>query len=144
MKNHFAIPQLFLRLAVGIGFILPVLDRFGYLGQSGEKGIAWGDWTHFVEYTNVLIPYVNVLMATFLAIVSTALELIFGVCLILGVQIRAMAIGSFILTLAFALSMLFFSGFTAPIYASVFVVSAGSLLLATIPKYKWQLFNSSP
>ena len=38
MKNRFDIPQLFLRLALGIGFLLPVMDRFGWLGAAGENG----------------------------------------------------------------------------------------------------------
>jgi putative oxidoreductase len=48
-----------------------------------------------------------------------------------------MAIGSFILTLCFALSMALFTGYRSPFSYSVFVDSAASLVLATIPFYKW-------
>ncbi len=34
MKNSSGIAQLFLRLALGIGFLLPVIDRLGALGTA--------------------------------------------------------------------------------------------------------------
>jgi hypothetical protein len=54
MKNSSGIAQLVLRVALGLGFILPVLDRLGVLGPKGSTGVAWGDWKHFVDYTNTL------------------------------------------------------------------------------------------
>ena len=142
MKNtpHFA--QLFLRLALGIGFILPVMDRFGWLGAPGSPTVGWGSWAMFLDYTNSLMPYLARPAANAMAIVATAGELIFAVLLIIGYKIKLAAIGSFLLTLAFALSMLVFANYRAPFNYSVFVVSASSLLLATLPGYKWSIDNS--
>jgi len=139
MKNtpHFA--QLFLRLALGIGFILPVMDRFGWLGAPGSPTVGWGSWAMFLDYTNSLMPYLARPAANAMAIVATAGELIFAVLLIIGYKIKLAAIGSFLLTLAFALSMLVFANYRAPFNYSVFVVSASSLLLATLPSYKWSI-----
>lgn len=139
MKNtpHFA--QLFLRLALGIGFILPVMDRFGWLGAPGSPTVGWGSWAIFLDYTNSLMPYLSRPLANIMGIIATAGELIFGILLIIGYKIKPAALGSFLLTLAFALSMLIFANYRAPFNYSVFVVSASSLLLATLPGYKWSI-----
>ena len=139
MKNtpHFA--QLFLRLALGIGFILPVMDRFGWLGAPGSPTVGWGNWQVFLDYTNSLMPFLNRPLANVMAIIATAGELIFAILLIIGYKIKLAATGSFLLTLMFALSMLIFANYRAPFNYSVFVVSASSLLLATIPTYKWAI-----
>jgi uncharacterized membrane protein YphA (DoxX/SURF4 family) len=139
MKNtpHFA--QLFLRLVLGIGFILPVMDRFGWLGAPGSPTVGWGNWSVFLDYTNSLMPFLARPVANVMAVLATAGELIFAVLLIVGYKIKLAAIGSFLLTLAFALSMLIFANYRAPFNYSVFVVSASSLLLATLPSYKWSI-----
>lgn len=139
MKNTQQLAQLFLRLALGIGFILPVLDRLGMLGAPGEPNVGWGNWTNFVDYTNSLMPYLNHNMANIMGIIATVAEIIFGVLLIIGFKIKMTAYGSFLLTLSFALSMLIFAGYRAPFNYSVFTASAASLLLATIPFYNWSI-----
>lgn len=139
MKNSSHFPQLFLRLALGIGFILPVMDRFGWLGAPGNPTVGWGSWSIFLDYTNSLMPYLSRSLANIMAIIATAGELVFGILLIIGYKIRLAATGSFLLTLMFALSMLFFANYRAPFNYSVFVVSASGLLLATIPSYKWAI-----
>ena len=139
MKNtpHFA--QLFLRLALGIGFILPVMDRFGWLGTPGPPTVSWGNWSVFLDYTNTLMPFLTRPVTNVMAIIATAGELVFAVLLIVGYKIKLAAIGSFLLTLAFALSMFVFANYRPPFNYSVFVVSASSLLLATLPSYKWSI-----
>lgn len=141
MKDNFSIPQLFLRLALGIGFILPVLDRFGLLGAAGEPNVGWGNWPDFVAYTNSLMPYLSSSIAEIIAAIATAGEVVFGILLILGYKTRIMAIGSCVLTLSFALSMMIFAGYRAPFNYSVYVDSAASLLLAAVPVYKWSIDN---
>jgi uncharacterized membrane protein YphA (DoxX/SURF4 family) len=144
MKNSSHFPQLFLRLALGIGFILPVMDRFGWLGAPGNQTVGWGSWSIFLDYTNSLMPYLSRSLANIMAIIATAGELVFGILLIMGYKIRLAAIGSFLLTLMFALSMLFFANYRAPFNYSVFVVSASGLLLASIPCYKWAIEANQP
>ncbi|PZR22424.1 MAG: DoxX family protein [Flavobacterium psychrophilum] len=139
MKNTFPSAQLFLRLALGIGFILPVMDRFGLLGLPGEANVGWGSWANFVDYTHSLMPYFSRTLANINGAVATLAEVVFGIMLIVGYKTRYAAIGSGVLTMMFALSMLFFSGYRAPFNYSVFTCSAAAFLLATIESYKWSL-----
>jgi uncharacterized membrane protein YphA (DoxX/SURF4 family) len=74
-----------------------------------------------------------------LATIATLGELVFGILLIVGYKTRFAALGSFLLTLSFALSMLCFAGYRAPFSYSVFVCSAASLLLANIIHYRWSI-----
>jgi len=131
MKNTYDIPQLFLRIALGIGFILPVMDRFALLGPAGKNGTSWGNWGSFVSYTHTLMPYMNDTLTNIFAVMATIGEIVFGLMLLIGYRIRLAAWGSFLLTLGFAMSMLFFAGYRAPFSYSVFVCSAASLFLAS-------------
>lgn len=137
--DNSSVPQLFLRLALGLGFLLAAMDRFGWLGGPGGPGVAWGNWQNFANYTHTLLPYLNSSLSNIAAIVATIAEFVFGIFLIIGFKTKAMAIGSFLLTLCFALSMALFAGFRAPFSYSVFVDSAASLVLAAIPYYKWSV-----
>lgn len=139
MKNTLPTAQLFLRLALGIGFLLPVMDRLGMLGQPGEPNVGWGNWNNFIDYTHSLMPYLNRPIAGIMGGIATIAEVVFGILLIVGFKTRLTAIGSFALTLTFAVSMLFFAGYRTPFNYSVFTVSAASLLLSVIGEYKWSI-----
>lgn len=132
MKKMFPIAQILLRFALGAGFILPVLDRVGFLGAPGNANVSWGNWANFVAYTNTLMPYFSSKTASFFGLVATIGEALFGVLLIVGYKIKFAAYSSFVLTLMFGLSMLLFTGYRSPFNYSVFVVSFASLLLAAI------------
>jgi putative oxidoreductase len=134
-------PQFFLRLALGIGFIIPFLDRLGFLGAAGDKNISWGNWESFIHYTGTLMPFLAKPMINIIGGIASVLELVFGIALIFGFKTRLAALGSFALTLIFALSMTLFLGYKAPLNYSVFAVSAASLLLAAIPVYEWSIDN---
>ncbi|MNK08460.1 TQO small subunit DoxD [compost metagenome] len=139
MKNTLPIAQIFLRLALGIGFILPVMDRLGMLGLPGEPNVGWGNWSNFIDYTHSLLPYLNRSLAGIMGTIATIAEVVFGILLIIGFKTRLTAIGSFVLTLTFAVSMLLFAGYRAPFNYSVFTASAASLLLSTLTTYKWSI-----
>ena len=139
MKNKFDIPQLFLRLALGIGFLLPVIDRLGWFGAPGAPGVGWGNWSTFIDYTHTLMPYLSRSMTNVVATSATVGEIIFGITLIVGYKTTMAARGSCLLTLLFALSMFFFEGPRSPFNYSVFADSAASFLLATIPNYRWSV-----
>lgn len=142
MNKNISNAQFLLRLALGIGFILPVLDRIGVLGAPGSNEVGWGNWNNFVDYTNSLMPYVNHSLAGIAGLIATIAEIVFGILLIIGYKTKWAAYGSFALTLIFALSMGFFMHYRAPFNYSVFVVSFSSLLLAGLPLHKWSLDNS--
>lgn len=132
MKKMFPTAQVLLRFALGAGFLLPVLDRVGFLGAPGSANVSWGNWANFVAYTHTLMPYVSSKMASFFGLIATIGEALFGILLIAGYKIKFAAYGSFALTLIFALSMLLFTGYRSPFNYSVFVVSFASLLLAVL------------
>jgi putative oxidoreductase len=139
MKITPSFAQLFLRLALGIGFILPVLDRLGVLGAPGQPNVSWGNWSNFIDYTQSLMPYLSRPLAAINGGIASVAEVVFGVLLIVGYKTRHAAMGSGILTLIFALSMLFFGGYRAPFNYSVFTCSAAGFLLSAIESYTWSL-----
>ena len=139
MKNSSGIAQLVLRIALGIGFILPVCDRLGILGPAGAAGVSWGDWKHFVAYTNTLMPYFNHAIANIMALIATVAEALFGICLILGFKVKQIALGAALLTLIFGLSMAIFAGLSAPFNYPVFVFTGAGLVLSGLERYKWSL-----
>ncbi|MCG2615934.1 DoxX family protein [Terrimonas sp. NA20] len=141
MKTNFDVPQLLLRIALGLGFIFPVMDRMGWLGLPGEMGNAWGNWHNFISYTYTLMPYLDLPVVNIIGAIATVMEALFGIAMIIGFKTRMAAYGSAFLTLAFAVSMLLFAGYRAPFSYSVFVCSAASWLLAKIPYYKWSADN---
>jgi len=141
MTNISRIPQLYLRLALGLGFLIPVADRIGWLGAAGQKGVSWGNWENFAAYTNTLLPFLSRQAASIMGLFATISEILIGLCLVTGYKTRIAAYGGFLLTLIFALCMAVFTGIKAPFNYSVFSDSAGSLLLAFVPVYYWSIDN---
>lgn len=139
MKHSFQVPQLVLRIALGIGFLVPVSDRLGLLGPFGGRNIEWGNWDNFINYTGTLMPFLDKPAVNIMGCIATLGEAGLGILLIIGFKTRLAAIGSCLLTLIFALSMSVFLGIKAPINFATFPFCAASLLLATIPAYKWSI-----
>ncbi|NCD72121.1 DoxX family protein [Mucilaginibacter agri] len=134
-------PQLYFRLALSIGFFLPVADRLGLLGPAGQHAVSWGNWENFAAYTNTLMPFLSRGTASFMGVLATICEVSIALAFLIGFKVKAAAIGSFLLTLIFAICMFIFSDPKVPFYYSVFADSAGSLLLACVPAYYWSLDN---
>ena len=44
MKTFAPLAQLLTRLALGLGFLLPVFDRLGFMGAPGSAQVAWGNY----------------------------------------------------------------------------------------------------
>jgi len=139
MKKSSGFTQLFLRLALGIGYLVPALDRLGFWGKYGEPNISWGDWQHFTKYAGQVMSFLPSSLVNVFAVVATIAEIGFAVLLLVGRWTRIAAIGSGVLSLFFALSMAISFGIVSPLSYSVFTVSAASFLLATLPSYKWSL-----
>ena len=51
MKN---VIILLLRIALGVGFLSAVADRFGFWGSPGEPAVACGNWENFILYAGKL------------------------------------------------------------------------------------------
>jgi len=139
MTNSFKVPQLLLRLALGIGFLTTVSDRLGLLGPFGTKNIEWGKWGSFIDYTATLMPFLSRSAVNIMGSIATLAEVIIGIMLVIGFRTRIAAIASCVLTLIFALAMTTFLGIKAPINFGVFPICTASLLLATIPVYEWSI-----
>lgn len=138
MKNTLAVGQFLLRLALGAGFLIPVMDRLGLLGPPGS-GASWGDWEHFVDYTNTLIPFASRQVANIMGVFATLGELVFGILLVIGFRIREAGLGAGILTLSFGLCMAVFVSMGAPFSYPVFVFTGSSLLLSGLDHHRWSV-----
>jgi|ERR1700754_2415877 len=139
MKNASGIAQLILRFALGVGFLIPVMDRIGLMGPHGSGGVTWGDWKHFIDYTNTLVPFTSRPIANIMGLFATIAEAIFGICLIIGFRIKQVALGAGILTLVFGLCMAIFLSIGAPFSYPVFVFTGAALVLSGIDHYKWSV-----
>lgn len=131
--------QLFTRIALGLGFLLPVFDRLGFLGAPDSGKVAWGDWSHFVTYTQKLMPFTNLHMVHMAGLIATIAELVLGLCLIIGFKVRWMGLGAAIITLTFAVFMIFSLGIAAPFNYPVFVFTGAGLLLFTHHSFPWSI-----
>ncbi|HVV71900.1 MAG TPA: MauE/DoxX family redox-associated membrane protein, partial [Verrucomicrobiae bacterium] len=130
---------LYLRLALGIGFLSAVADRFGWWGPPGTPNVAWGTFNNFLIYTAKLNPWFSGGWIPAIGWAATVCEICCGLMLIIGYRTRLAAVFSGLLTLAFAIGMVCGLGIHAPLNYSVFVVSAGSFLLADVGKYPLSL-----
>jgi uncharacterized membrane protein YphA (DoxX/SURF4 family) len=120
---------LYVRVALGAAFLSAVADRFGFWGASGKPNVAWGDFQHFTQYAGMVNSFLPARVIPVLAWMATIAETTFGLGLILGIYKQAMAIGSAILLLMFALAMSISFGIKAPLDYSVFTASAAAFLL---------------
>jgi uncharacterized membrane protein YphA (DoxX/SURF4 family) len=141
MKNTDGIAQLVLRIALGLGFIIPVMDRIGWIGAPGSGKVAWGDWSHFTDYTNVLLPFLSRPGANAAGVLATISEALIGVCLLIGFKIKIAALGAALITLAFAVCMIAATGIIAPFKYPVFVFTGAGLVLSGLNSFKWSIDN---
>ncbi|ASK32180.1 DoxX family protein [Chryseobacterium sp. T16E-39] len=141
MKNSHGIPQLFLRIALGLGFIIPVMDRFGLIGAPDSGKVAWGDWSHFSAYTNVLMPFLNKTGADVVGMLATLAEIAIGIGLLIGFKTKIVALGAAIITFVFAVIMIFSLGIGAPFKYPVFVFTGAGLLLSSLHQFNWSIDN---
>jgi len=131
--------QLFTRMALGLGFLLPVFDRLGFMGAAGSGKVAWGDWSHFVAYTHQLMPFTNMNTANIAGLLATIAECVLGFCLIIGFKVKWMGLGAALITFTFAVFMIISLGIGAPFNYPVFVFTGAGLLLYTQHSFPWSI-----
>src|SRR5678816_3483422 len=88
-----------LRIALGVGFLSAVADRFGLWGQFGEPNVDWGNFSRFLEYTQRVNSFVPAEMIPALGIIATVAEIVLGLLLLVGWRTRATALLSALLLL---------------------------------------------
>ena len=118
--NRTEIARLFARFALGASFLSAVADRFGVWGPYGAKNVSWGDFAHFVEYTDAVMSLFPSSLTVSFAWAATVAETLFGILLIAGFKIRVVSVLSGLLLLAFALGMATGLGVKTPFDYSVF------------------------
>lgn len=128
-----------LRLALGIGLLSAVSDRFGFWGSFGNEGVAWGNWDNFVNYTSVLCFGVSKAYANILGTIATIAEVVIGVLLIIGYKLNSVAKLSGLLLLTFGLMMSINTNVKYALDYSVFVGCFASFLLSYQSNFKWSI-----
>jgi uncharacterized membrane protein YphA (DoxX/SURF4 family) len=121
-----------LRIAVGLNFGLAVLDRFGVFGPFGSAGVSWGDWLHFVAYTQQVNAFLPSRLAPILAIAATCYEAVLTVTLVLGISSRFFLKAAALLLLMYGTAMTLSLGFTSQLEYAVIVLCAGAWVLANV------------
>lgn len=121
--------KIFLRIAISLGFLSAVADRFGMWSKDVS---AWGNWDNFVQYTEVINPWFPTSLVPALAIMATSAEILFAIFLLIGFKTELFAKLSGLLLLIFALSMTFSIGIKGAFDYSVFIASAGAFALSTM------------
>jgi uncharacterized membrane protein YphA (DoxX/SURF4 family) len=137
-NTHRKLVKLFLRLAIGAAFLSAVADRLGWWKKEVS---AWGNWSNFVEYTQLINPWFPDSFIQILAIIATVAEIIFGVFLIIGFKTELIAKLSGCLLLLFALSMSFSTGVKGAVDYSVFTASAGAFALSLLKEKYLEIDN---
>jgi putative oxidoreductase len=132
-----ALIQLYLRVALGVGFLWLGLDRLGVWGPYGKPWVSWGDWQHFSARAHVLMGFLPGGLAECFAVLATVIEVGGGFLLLAGLFTRWAALACGLMTFCFAVAMAITDGILSPIDYSVFTVSAACLLLATQPVFPW-------
>lgn len=129
LKMSEKIIKLFLRLAIAFGFVSAVADRFGMWSKEFS---TWGNWDAFLKYTQLINPWIPNFLIPTIAIIATAAEIVFAICLIIGFKTKLFALLSGLLLLIFALSMTFSIGVKSAFDYSVFTASAASFALSLL------------
>jgi len=125
--------QLYLRLALGAGFLSAVADRLGLWGPPGTPGVAWGDLDPFFSYTATLNPWAPEALIDPLGILVTVAEVALGLALVAGLATRRVALASGGLLTLFALGMVVGTGPKSALDASVFAAAGGAFALSRLP-----------
>lgn len=121
--------KLFLRLAISMGFLSAVADRFGIWNKEVS---VWGNWKNFLAYTKLINPWFPDSFISLIGILATGAETVLAIFLLIGFKTEQSAKLSGVLLLIFALSMTFSTGIKSAFDASVFSASAGAFALSLI------------
>lgn len=138
MNMNKKITKLFLRLAISVGFLSAVADRFGMWTKEVS---AWGNWDSFLEYTQFINPWFPIAIISTIGIMATTAEIVFAICLLLGYKTELFAKLSGLLLLVFALSMTFSYGIKGALDYSVFIAAAGAFAISTMKEKYLELDN---
>ena len=121
-----------MRLGLGLDFTATTLDRYGVFGPYGTRGVNWGDFAHFINYTHTVNAFLPASFAPFLAYAANACEIVLAITLILGVRTQLACTGATLLLLAYGCAMTVSLGFASQLPYAVFLLCAGAWYMSTI------------
>lgn len=124
-----------LRVALGVGLLSAVADRFGLWGSPGQPSVAWGNFGNFLVYTAKLNPWCPSVLIPALGWFVTFAESALGVGLLIGFRLRLIARFTAIMLTLFAVAMTMTLGVHAPLNYSVFAFAAGAFLLSAVTRF---------
>lgn len=133
--------QLFVRIAIATAFLSAVADRLGFWGVPGSPNASWGNWEHFLIYSNKLNFYVPPEVGESLAIIATVLEVVFAFLLLIGYKTKLVSFASGMLLALFAVSMTMAFGIKSTFTYSVWIGASACFLLGTLNEYYYSLDN---
>lgn len=107
--------KLYLRLAISMGFLSAVADRFGIWSKEVS---VWGNWNNFLEYTKLINPWFPDSLIPLIGILATAAEIVLAFFLLIGFKTELFAKLSGVLLLIFAFAMTFSTGIKGAVIAS--------------------------
>lgn len=118
------------RVLLAVEFGLAVVDRLGWFGPYGTKGVSWGDFAHFVAYTHQVNAFLPVSFAFPLAVLATIFESLAAVALLLGIWLRYAGTGAALLLFFFGCAMTASGLNHSQFFYAVFVLATGSWVIA--------------
>ena len=121
--------KLFLRIAIALGFLSAVADRFGFWAKDVS---AWGNWDSFLEYTQLINPWMPSTLVLIVGTVVTVIEIVCAISLLIGFKVEIFAKISGFLLLIFALAMITSTGITGVFDYSVLSAAAGAFALSQL------------
>lgn len=121
--------KLFLRFSIALGFLSAVADRFGLWPDSVS---VWGNWNRFLDYTQILNPWMPEAVIPTLGWIATIAEIILALCLLVGFKTQLIAKLSGFLLLLFTLSMTISIGVKAVFDYSVLSAAAAAFALSLL------------
>ena len=120
------------RIAIGLGFLSAVADRFGFWGAPGAPSVTWGNVANYNAYVAQLNWFMPAALVSLAGWIATVAELVLGLALLIGWRLRWSALLSALLLLVFGLTMTFALGPHAPLSYSVFAAASAVFLLFAI------------
>ena len=120
------------RIALGIAFLSAVADRFGLWGPPGAAHVTWGNLANYNAYVAKLNWFVPAGIIPLVGWIATLAELLLGIALLVGWQLRWSALLSALLLAAFGLTMALALGPHPPLSYSVFSAASAAFLLFAI------------
>lgn len=132
--NSRSLAAWYLRIALSASFVSSLADRFGFLGKHGTPGVTWGSWKSFVGSSAQLTFWLPAFLRPTAAWVSTLLEAVLVVALLVPYRTTLFGAVAGALLTAYALSLAFAYGLGISLAYSVWTAAAGACLLAAMAR----------